>query len=77
MQNGLRMTKRDKIYFASDQHFGIPDTQSSRKREMIFISWLDEIRKDAECIFLLGRHWLIEKIKRCSATDRFGFTIKR
>ncbi len=54
MQNGLRMTKRDKIYFASDQHFGIPDARSSRSREMIFISWLDEIRKDAECIFLLG-----------------------
>lgn len=55
MQNGLPMTKRTKkIYFASDQHFGIPDEERSRVRERIFISWLDEIREDAECIFLLG-----------------------
>ena len=54
MQNGLPMTKRTKIYFASDQHFGIPDEERSRVREKIFIAWLDEIKKDAKCIFLLG-----------------------
>lgn len=54
MQNGLQMTKRNKIYFASDQHFGIPDAERSRLREMKFISWLEEIRNDAACIFLLG-----------------------
>jgi len=54
MQNGSPMTKRTKIYFASDQHFGIPNLESSRVREMKFISWLDEIKVDAECIFLLG-----------------------
>lgn len=43
-----------KIYFASDQHFGIPDTESSKLREKKFISWLDEVKKDAEAIFLLG-----------------------
>ena len=42
------------IYFASDQHFGIPDTESSKLREKKFISWLDEVKKDAEAIFLLG-----------------------
>lgn len=54
MQNGLQMTKRTKIYFASDQHFGIPDEESSRVREKKFITWLDMIKEDAECIFLLG-----------------------
>ena len=54
MPNGLPMTKRAKIYFASDQHFGIPDPESSRVREMKFIAWLDEIKQDAQCIFLLG-----------------------
>ncbi|UCE94911.1 MAG: UDP-2,3-diacylglucosamine diphosphatase [Flavobacteriaceae bacterium] len=43
-----------KIYFASDQHFGIPDVESSKLREKKFISWLDEIKADAEAIFLLG-----------------------
>jgi len=54
MRNGSPMTKKTKIYFASDQHFGIPDPESSRVREVKFISWLDEIKQDAECIFLLG-----------------------
>ncbi|WKK65963.1 UDP-2,3-diacylglucosamine diphosphatase [Lutimonas zeaxanthinifaciens] len=43
-----------KIYFASDQHFGIPDANRSKLREKKFISWLDEIKADAEAIFLLG-----------------------
>jgi UDP-2,3-diacylglucosamine hydrolase len=42
------------IYFASDQHFGIPDPESSRLREKKFISWLDEVKDDAKAIFLLG-----------------------
>jgi len=54
MPNGSPMTRKTKIYFASDQHFGIPDPESSRVREKRFISWLDEIKEDAECIFLLG-----------------------
>ena len=43
-----------KIYFASDQHFGIPDAESSKLREKKFMSWLDEIKTDAKAIFLLG-----------------------
>ncbi|MCP4883536.1 MAG: UDP-2,3-diacylglucosamine diphosphatase, partial [Flavobacteriales bacterium] len=43
-----------KIYFASDQHFGIPDAERSKLREKKFISWLDEVKKDAKAIFLLG-----------------------
>jgi len=44
----------DKIYFASDQHFGAPTVKDSKKRETIFIAWLDEIKKDAKILFLLG-----------------------
>ena len=54
MQNGSPMTKKTKIYFASDQHFGIPDAESSRVREMKFVRWLEEIKDDAQCLFLLG-----------------------
>lgn len=47
-------TQSKNIYFASDQHFGIPDAASSKVREKKFISWLDEIKEDAKAIFLLG-----------------------
>lgn len=48
------MAKKDKIYFASDQHFGIPNLKESKLREQKFINWLEEIRRDAKAIFLLG-----------------------
>jgi len=43
-----------KIYFASDQHFGAPTATASFSREQKFVTWLDEIKKDADAIFLLG-----------------------
>ena len=48
------MNSSQKIYFASDQHFGIPSVESSKLREKKFITWLDEIKHDAKAIFLLG-----------------------
>lgn len=48
------MDTSKKIYFASDFHLGIPDRESSLKRELLLVSWLDEIRKDASEIFLMG-----------------------
>lgn len=43
-----------KIYFASDFHFGVPDHTKSREREDLVVSWLEEIRKDASEIYLIG-----------------------
>ena len=43
-----------KIYFISDFHFGIPDRARSRKREDLFVQWLDEVKKDAAEIYLMG-----------------------
>ncbi|PUB33771.1 UDP-2,3-diacylglucosamine hydrolase [Elizabethkingia sp. YR214] len=43
-----------KIYFASDQHFGAPTPKESKVREAKFIRWLDEIKKDAQVLFLMG-----------------------
>ncbi len=43
-----------KIYFASDQHFGIPNPKESKKREAKFVRWLDEIKTDAQVLFLMG-----------------------
>lgn len=43
-----------KIYFASDQHFGAPTREKSKVREEKFIRWLEEIKKDAQVLFLMG-----------------------
>lgn len=43
-----------KIYFASDNHLGAPTSELSRPREKKFVAWLDEVKKDAAAIFLLG-----------------------
>lgn len=48
----MNTTKR--IYFASDQHFGAPTAEKSFPREQKFVAWLDEIKHNAEVIFLLG-----------------------
>ncbi len=43
-----------KIYFASDQHLGAPTPELSFPREQKFVAWLDEVKRDAAAIFLLG-----------------------
>lgn len=48
------MSSRDKIYFASDFHLGVPDHQSSREREDRIVRWLDMIKIDATEIYLIG-----------------------
>lgn len=48
------MLTPDKIYFASDFHLGAYPKDNSRQRERIIVAWLDEIKKDAEAIYLVG-----------------------
>jgi UDP-2,3-diacylglucosamine hydrolase len=43
-----------KIYFASDFHLGVPDYARSLEREKKIVRWLDEIKHDAEELYLLG-----------------------
>jgi UDP-2,3-diacylglucosamine hydrolase len=43
-----------KTYFASDFHLGIDGRLSSRQREQQMVRWLDDIRHDAEAIYLVG-----------------------
>ncbi len=43
-----------KIYFASDFHLGVPTYEKSLEREKRVIAWLDHIKHDAECIYLVG-----------------------
>ncbi len=48
------MKKGTNIYFASDLHLGVPSHAESLKREKLFVSWLEQVRKDATEIYLLG-----------------------
>jgi len=50
----MELPKNKKIYFASDNHLGLPDEKESREREKFFVTWLEDIRKDAAAIYLLG-----------------------
>jgi UDP-2,3-diacylglucosamine hydrolase len=43
-----------KIYFLSDFHLGAPNAKDSLVREKKIIQFLDEIKKDAEQIFIVG-----------------------
>jgi UDP-2,3-diacylglucosamine hydrolase len=50
----LYKTYGQKIFFASDSHFGLPGHEDSIVREKRFVSWLDKISCEACEIFLLG-----------------------
>jgi len=43
-----------KIYFASDFHLGIDVKNTSREREQQLVRWFDEIKSDAEELYLVG-----------------------
>ena len=45
---------RKNIFFASDFHLGVPDHDSSLRRELLLVKWLDEITPTAKEIFLMG-----------------------
>ncbi len=43
-----------KIFFASDFHLGIPNHSISLQREKLLIKWLENIKHEADEIFLMG-----------------------
>ncbi len=52
--DNIQLQTGKKVYFASDFHFGIPDYATSRIREEKICAWLDEIKTDAQQIYLMG-----------------------
>lgn len=50
----MLLADNKKIYFLSDFHLGAPDHTSSLEREKIIVQFLEEIKKDAAEIFLVG-----------------------
>lgn len=45
---------KGKIYFVSDVHLGAPALKNNSEREKLFVRWLDEIKSDAQALFLMG-----------------------
>jgi UDP-2,3-diacylglucosamine hydrolase len=43
-----------KTYFISDLHLGAPNAQSSLARERLFCDWLEQIREDADRLYIVG-----------------------
>ena len=50
----MNSSSEKKIYFASDFHLGVPNHEVSLKREKLLVRWLDEIKDQAEAIYLVG-----------------------
>ena len=48
------MSTNKKIYFASDFHLGVPNYEKSLEREKLVVKWLDEVKHDAQEIYLMG-----------------------
>ncbi len=48
------MKEKNKIYFASDFHLGVPTFEKSLEREKKVIRWLDSIKEDAVELYLMG-----------------------
>ncbi len=48
------MKTNNKIYFLSDAHLGLPNHKESLIREKLIVKWLDEIKNDAQEIYLVG-----------------------
>lgn len=45
---------KNKIYFVSDCHFGVPNYDKSLEREKKLVRWLDTIKSDAKELYILG-----------------------
>lgn len=54
MDTNTELPSGKKIYFSSDFHLGVPDYDSSLKREKLVVEWLDKVKSDAFEIFLMG-----------------------
>src|ERR1700745_2929139 len=50
----MQLSPGKKIYFLSDFHLGAPDAASSLIREKKIVQFLENIRADAEQIFIVG-----------------------
>ena len=50
----MEIATSKKVYFLSDFHLGAPNAVESRKREDRLVRFLQDARKDAGVIFIVG-----------------------
>ena len=50
----LQQEKRNKVYFASDFHLGVPNRNQSLEKEKRIVRWLESIEHNAKELYLLG-----------------------
>lgn len=50
----MQLPDNKKVYFLSDFHLGAPNAQRSREREKLIVRFLDEAKRDAHTIFIVG-----------------------
>ena len=50
----MTLNGKQKIYFASDFHLGVPTYEASLAREKKIVAWLDEVKHNAAEIYLVG-----------------------
>lgn len=54
MSHKIAFEKGKSVYFCSDSHLGAPTAEKSLVREKRLVKWLNEVKDDAQVIFLLG-----------------------
>ena len=54
MVSYFNLDSNRQIYFASDLHLGAPNHNESRERELLFCNWLDDIRNNAQALYIVG-----------------------
>ena len=50
----MQIPTSKKIFFLSDFHLGAPDATSSLQREKLIVQFLNEIKEEAQTIFIVG-----------------------
>src|SRR5215218_4738062 len=50
----MQLPPDKKVYFLSDFHLGVPTPEKSLEREKLIVQFLDEAKKDAHTIFIVG-----------------------
>src|SRR6478672_8803732 len=50
----MQLPAGKKIFFLSDFHLGAPDETRSLQREKLIVGFLNEIRNEADTIFIVG-----------------------
>lgn len=50
----MQLPPEKKVYFLSDFHLGVPTAEKSLQREKLIVQFLNEAKKDAHTIFIVG-----------------------